>query len=432
MASKSKEYNIIFNSTITNPFYNISGPTIKNQLDSCQIIKNGAIAYTDVILSIGDQEKVLKEYSKSGASEILDAKGKLVLPGFIDSHTHISFVGSREKELEWKINGLSYLDIASRGGGILSSTKRTREASLEEMIIENKSYLDRMLLSGTTTIEAKSGYGLETKTELKQLEVIHQLDNIHPIKIYPTFLGAHAIPENSNSEEYTQLILDEMLPAVKKQNIAQFIDVFCEKGYFSVEQSREIIEKGVEFGLKPKIHVDEIAENFKGSELAAEMNSLSADHLLQISSQGIMDLANKSVIGNLLPGTPFVLRMKEYPPARKMIEKGVPISISSDFNPNCMLTSMLTVMTLSSYQMGMKPMETLTAATINGAWSINQAKNIGSLTPGKKADILILDVPNIHFIAYYLGQNDILHVIKNGTKVVDNKKLIYESEIPNQ
>ncbi|KKL07825.1 hypothetical protein LCGC14_2582150, partial [marine sediment metagenome] len=372
------------------------------------------------------------EYSAAGANEITDAKGKLVLPGFVDSHTHISFVGSREKELEWKINGLSYINIASRGGGILSSTKRTREASLDVMVNENKSFLDKMLLTGTTTIEAKSGYGLETKTELKQLEVLEKLDKIHQIKIHPTFLGAHAIPENSNAEDYTQMILDEMIPAVKKQNIAKFIDVFCEKGYFSVEQSKKIIEEGVEYGLKPKIHVDEIAKNFKGSELAAELNSLSADHLLQISDQGIVDLAKNSVIGNLLPGTPLVLRMKEYPPARKMIMKGVPIAISTDFNPNCMLTSMLTVMMLASYQMAMKPMETLTAATINGAWSIEQAKNIGSLTPGKKADIIILNVPNIHFIAYYLGENVVQHVIKEGNLVVKDKQLINHTINPNQ
>ncbi|MHA1991842.1 MAG: imidazolonepropionase [Candidatus Hodarchaeales archaeon] len=425
MVVDSNSYKLLINGTITTPFYEFDHPTRKNQMNSCLVLKNGAIAYSDKILKVGKLSEVFKEYKKSNADKIIDAKGNLVLPGFVDSHTHVSFVGSREKELEWKIDGLSYTDIADRGGGILSSTQRTREAPLEEIINENRSYLDRMLLTGTTTIEAKSGYGLNTVTELKQLQAIHDLNNLHPIDIHPTFLGAHAIPSDSNAEDYSQLILDEMLPAVKKQNIAKFIDVFCEKGYFSVDQTRKIIEKGIELNLRPKIHVDEIAENFGGSELAAELNCLSADHLLQISEKGMGDLAKKSIVGSLLPGTPFVLRMKEYPPAKRMMEKGVPLAISTDFNPNCMLTSMLTVMTLSSYQMAMKPMETLTAATINGAWAIDQAKNIGSLAPGKQADIVILDVPNIHFIAYYLGQNTVRYVIKNGKTVVKNKTIEY-------
>lgn len=428
MAEKSNNFNLIVNGTLTTPYYDSNRPTSNQFMNNCMVINNAAIAYSDIILKIGKESDVLNDYSKANAVNIIDANANLIIPGFVDSHTHISFIGSREKELEWKIDGLSYNEIASRGGGILSTTQKTRAASLDDIIKENQKYLDRMLLNGTTTIEAKSGYGLNTETELKQLQAIHDLNEIHPIDLHPTFLGAHAIPSNSDAERYSSLILDEMLPAVNKQNIAKFIDVFCEKGYFSIDQTRRIIERGIEYKLQPKIHVDEIVKDFGGSELAAELKSLSADHLLQISEKGIKDLADKSVVGTLLPGTPFVLRMKAYPPARAMIEKGVPIAISTDFNPNCMLVSMLTVMTLSSYQMAMKPMETLTAATINGAWAIDQAKNIGSLTQGKQADIVVMDVPNIHFIAYYLGQNTVRHVIKNGKLVIKDKQMIYSRD----
>ncbi|MFW9930838.1 MAG: imidazolonepropionase [Candidatus Thorarchaeota archaeon] len=418
------EYNLIVNGLVTTSIGHSSTLAIKNELNSCKTIKNGAIAFSKNIIKVDRNSEVLKDYPITNAVNVIDAQGKLVVPGFVDSHTHVSFAGTREQELEWKLEGLSYKEIAARGGGILSTTKKTRDTPINQLISENHDYLNYMLLSGTTTIEAKSGYGLETATELKQLQVLESLNRIHPIDIYPTFLGAHAIPNNYDSESYTQLIIQEMIPAVKKQGIAKFIDVFCEEGYFSLEQTRQIVEAGLNYGLVPKIHVDEIKKNFHGSELAGQLKCLSADHLLQISAKGMESLARNKVIGTLLPGTPFVLRMKDYPPARKMILSEVPIAIATDFNPNCMLTSMLTVMTLASYQMGLKPIESLNAATIHGAWALGQASTIGSLEVGKKADIVVLDIPNIHFIAYYLGKNTTKYVIKNGEMVVKDGKIV--------
>ena len=421
------EYSLIINGTIITPYEYAQAPVIKDNLNKCLIIEKGAIAFTDKILMIDKIDNVLTKYPISGAKTIFNARGKTVIPGFVDSHTHLSFAGTREFELDWKLNGLSYNQIAAKGGGILSTMKYTREKSIDEIKKSTHLYLNQMLLHGTTSIEAKSGYGLETTTELKQLQILKELHNEQPIDITPTFLGAHAIPPDVSSELYTQLLIEEMIPAVNKQGIAKFIDVFCDQGYFTIKQTEKILKTGIENGLKPKIHADEIAKGFGGAELAAELNATSADHLLQISPQGIKHLAEKDIIGTLLPGTPFTLRMKEYPPAREMINAGVPIALATDFNPNCMLISMQMVMMLSNYQMAIRPIESLNAATINGAWAINKPKICGSLSIGKNADIVILDIPNIYFIGYHLGQNHVVDVFKDGKRIVKNRKLLKNS-----
>jgi imidazolonepropionase len=418
------EYSLILNGTITTSLAKKEAPLTKHDLNQCQEILTGAIAFADKILKIGTTELVLKEFPTAGAKAVYDVTGKLVLPGFVDSHTHLSFAGTREKELEWKLEGYSYREIAAKGGGILSTTTKTRETNIEAIVSSSRNYLDQMLRNGTTTIEAKSGYGLETKTELKQLEVLSSLNRDHPIDIIPTFLGAHAVPLESDAVTYTQIIIDEMLPNIARQGIAKYIDVFCDEGYFSTKLTKAIVEAGAHYGLKPKIHVDEIAENFCGSELAGELKAVSADHLLQISDKGISALAKNNVIGTLLPGTPFVLRMKKYPPAKKMIESGVPLALATDFNPNCMLMSLPVTMALACYQMELKPLEALNAATLNAAWAIEKADSIGSLAVGKQADIIVLDCPDIRFIPYLLGQVPTLFVFKRGQLVVHEGRIL--------
>ena len=421
------EYSLILNGAIITPYEHTHTPVTKATLNECLVIENGALAFTEKILLVDKTENVLAKYPISGAKFILDASKKIVIPGFVDSHTHLSFAGTREFELDWKLNGLSYTEIAAKGGGILSTMHQTRENSSYEIKETTLRYMDQMLLNGTTSIEAKSGYGLETKTELKQLQVLKEVHTEHPIDIVPTFLGAHAIPPDTTAESYTELLIEEMIPAIKKQGIAEFIDVFCDQGYFTLKQTEKILKAGIEYGLKPKIHADEIAKGFGGAELAGELEVVSADHLLQISPQGIKCLAEKNIVGTLLPGTPFALRMKEYPPAREMINAGVPIALATDFNPNCMLLSMQMVMMLSNYQMAIRPIESLNAATINGAWAINRSKTCGSLSVGKKADVVILDIPNIFWIGYYLGQNRVLDVFKDGKRVVKEGQLLKNS-----
>ncbi len=396
-------------------------PRIKEQMVELGIIKGGAVAVSGGrIATVGKTEEVEQAVNITSDTKVIDAKEKTVMPGFVDPHTHLIFGGSREDELKLKLEGKSYLDILSMGGGILRTVRETRKATKEELLRYAERTLARMLKYGTTTVEAKSGYGLETVTEMKCLEVIKELDEKHVMDIVPTFLGAHAIPPEykDDVDGYVNLVVKETLPKVAEKKLAEFCDVFCEKGVFSTEHSKKILEAGKKNGLQPKIHADEIVY-LGGTELAAEVEAISASHLVKSSDEGIKRMAECSVIGVLVPGTPFALMQKEYPRARYMIDSGVPIALATDLNPNCWTESMQFIIALACYNMGMLPSEAIVASTINAAHAINRAGEVGSLEVGKKADIIILDVPNHMHIPYRFGGNMVETVVKSGEIVVD-------------
>ncbi len=391
-----------------NELITLKGPDksrTKKEMSNLSIINKGSIAVKDgIIVDVG---KNLKYKSET----VINAKGKIALPGFVDPHTHVVFAGSREFELDMKLRGLTYMDILKKGGGIFYTVNETRKAPEESLLRQSKNRLDSMLMHGTTTCEAKSGYGLETETELKILKILKKLNDSHSIDIVSTFLGAHAVPKGYSADEYVDVIINEMFPRLK--GLAQFCDVFCEKGVFTVEQSRRILNTGKKYGLIPKIHADEIVDT-GGASLAVEVGAISADHLLMSSDKGLKEMAKKCVIGVLLPGTPFSLMQQTYAPARKMIELGVPVALATDLNPNCWTENMQFIIQLACLNMKMTPAEAITAATFNAACALGLNSTIGSLEKGKQADVIILDCPNHKFIPYHFGVNLVETVIKNG------------------
>ncbi|WP_416197635.1 MAG: imidazolonepropionase [Sporanaerobacter sp.] len=392
-------------------------PRVKEEMRDIGLIQNGIVAINgDEIIYVGKGE-LPSHIDVDEKTIFIDANGKTVTPGLVDSHTHLVHGGSRENELAMKLNGMGYLDILKMGGGIHSTVKATKEASFEELYKKAKKSLDIMLSYGVTTVEAKSGYGIDDfDTELKQLEVAKKLNEDHPVDIVSTFLGAHAIPEKykANSDEFVDLLIEEMIPEVSNRKLAKFCDVFCEEGVFSVEQSREILNAGKKYGLIPKIHADEI-KPLGGAELAAEVGCITADHLVAASEEGMKKMAESKVIANLLPATSFNLQTGNFAKARKMIEMGIPVSLSTDYNPgSCPTENMQLVMSFASLIMKLIPEEVITAVTINGACAIGLEKEIGSIEKGKKADIVIFDSPNLNYIIYHFGINHVEKVIKKG------------------
>lgn len=397
-------------------------PRIGKAMKELAIINDGALAIKDgKIVFVGTTNELMNAVKINEKTIQIDATNKLVTPGFVDPHVHLIFAGSRENELTMKLAGKTYLEILEAGGGILKTVKETRKATIEELVENGKNILDKMLKHGTTTVEAKSGYGLSTKDEIKSLEAVRVLDKQHPIDLVPTFLGAHAIPPEfkGRTDEYVDLVISEMLPKVAERGLAEFCDVFCEKGIFSIDQTRKILLAAKNLGIKMIIHIDEIVDT-NGAALAAELKAVQTGHLLQSNDTGLKAMAKAGVIAILLPGTPFCLMMKDYAPARKMIEYGIPVAIATDLNPNCWTESMLMTIVLSCYNMKMSPAEALTAATINAACAIQRENEIGSLEVGKKADIAIFEVPNYYFLSYQFGINLVSKVIKNGKIVVEN------------
>lgn len=387
-------------------------PRTKQEMNELGIIKHGMLAIDDgKIIDIGTD----LEYN---AKKVIDASNQIVIPGFVDPHTHLVFGGSREFELDWKLHGLSYMDIKNKGGGIDYTVSHTRKASFDSLYQQSKTRLDNMISYGTTTCEAKSGYGLNVETEKRILDVQNQLNKDHTIDIISTFLGAHSIPKEMSGDEYVDIVIDEMIPMAKTR--AQFCDVFCEKGFFTIDQSKRILEAGKKTGLTPKIHADELVDS-NGGMLAAEVGAISAEHLLKTNKESMREMAAKNVIGVMLPGTPFSLMMKEYAPARKMIDLGVPIALATDLNPNCYVENMQFMMQLGCFKMNMTPAEALTAATFNAACAIKQQDRIGSLELGKQADVLILSISNYQMIPYHFGINHASMVIKKGEIVRSSK-----------
>ena len=348
-------------------------------------------------------------------AEIVDAGGSLVTPGLVDAHTHLIFGGWRQNELGLKLHGASYLDIQNAGGGIQSTTNATRRATEQELADKAEKALNEMLRFGSTTVEAKSGYGLATEHELKALQVIKDLDGRHPIDLVATFMGAHLVPAEykANREEYVRLVCEEMIPRVKEQGIAKFCDVFCEANTFTVEESRQVLEAGLKYGLRPKIHADEI-EAIGGSQLAGEIGAISAEHLIVCPPEGIESMAKGGVIACLLPATSFNLGAV-FAPARAMVSAGVPVAMATDFNPgSCPCLNMQFVINLGCLKYRLTPEEVLTAVTLNGAAAIDMADTVGSVEAGKLGDLVIWDAPDLDYICYRVGSNLARTVIKRG------------------
>lgn len=394
------------------------------ELDDIGLINNGIIAINDdKIIYVGDSLPSKIELDEN--TIIIDGRGKTVTPGLIDSHTHIVHGGSRENELSMKLKGISYLDILAAGGGIHSTVKATKQASFEELYNKATKSLDTMLRYGITTVEGKSGYGIDDfDTEVKQLEVAKKLNEEHPIDVVSTFMGAHAIPKEykENPDKFVEIIIEEMLPIIVEKDLATFCDVFCEEGVFTIEQSRKILLGAKKLGMGLKIHADEI-KPLGGAELAAELGCISADHLVAASDGGIKQMAERGVIANLLPGTSFNLQTGKFANARKMVELGVPIAISTDYNPgSCPTENLQLIMSFASLIMKLTPEEVITGVTINGAASLGIEESHGSLQEGKKADIVIFDSPNLEYIIYHFGINHTHSVIKNGKIVYKNLK----------
>jgi len=388
------------------------------EMSDLSIIRDGAVAVSDgIITDVGKTESILKEHDATGIEKI-DAKGRVVMPGFVDPHTHLVYAGSREFELELKAKGKSYMDILQAGGGIYRTVKDTRAASWEELYEQSAGRLQSMIAHGSTTIEAKSGYGLDMHVEMRMLETIKKLGADYPVDLVPTYLGAHAVaPEYEDKpDDYVEFVSAQVLPEVSRRKLAEFCDIFCEKGVFSVEQSRKVLLAAKALGLKLKVHADEFHSS-GGAELAAEVGAISADHLGKTSDDGIMAMARKDVVGVLLPGTPYSSMTKDYSDGRRLIDLGVPIALGTDLNPNCWNESMQFTISLACHKMRMTPAEAITASTMNAAAALGLEKKVGSLENGKRADILIVDVPRHSHIPYRFGTNLCSLVMKDGKTV---------------
>jgi len=399
-------------------------PLTGKAMEALHIIEDGSVWIEEgIIQSVGTDREIAEKYgSRLEEARVIDATGRLVTPGLVDPHTHLVYAGSRENEFEMRLKGATYMEIMNAGGGIHATTAATQKATHEQLYEESRKRLDLFLRHGVTTVEAKSGYGLTLEHELKQLEVARELNRNHPVDVVSTFMGAHAVPVayRERPDDFVERVIREMIPEVARRKLAEFNDVFCEKGVFTPEQSRRILEAGKEWGLLPKIHADEI-EPYGGAELAAEVGAVSADHLLKASERGIRALAEKGVVAVLLPGTAFFL-MAESADGRRMIDAGVPVALSTDCNPGSSPTvSMPLIMNLGCLKMGMTPAEVLTAATINAAHAIRRGREIGSIEEGKKADLVLFDVSNYMSLQYAFGVNHVHTVIKGGEVVLSDE-----------
>ena len=396
-------------------------PRTGKQMQELGVIRDGGLAVKDGrLVAVGKSADVAKKFK---AENVISANGKTVLPGFVDAHTHLVFAGSREDEFQMRVEGAYYLEILNAGGGILRTVRDTRKASVEKLCDAGTERLDAMLENGTTTVEAKSGYGLSTRDELKILEVMKRLNQLHAVDVVPTFMGAHAVPPEfkNDANGYVTLVVEEMIPKVADKALAEFCDVFCEKGVFSLEQSKRVLAASKGRGLKPKVHADEMSM-LGGAELAADIHAVSAEHLLFSSDEGLKAMAEKGVVAVLLPAAAFSLMNGRFSDARKMIDFGVPIALGSDFNPSCWIENMQLAVAFACHFMRLTPAEAIVAATINAAHAVSRANEIGSLEVGKMADVIVLDVPNHKNLGYRFGSNLVDKVVKNGRVVVDREE----------
>ena len=400
------------------------GPRSKEAMSDLGLIEDGSLWMENgLIQAVGTTKEIEELYAdRLHEAEVFDASGYLVTPGLVDPHTHVVYGGSREREFEMRLEGATYMDIMNGGGGIHATTRMTREASEEELMEQTIRRLDSFLAHGVTTVEGKSGYGMNLETELKQLRVMKKLQEEHPIDLVPPFMGAHAVPKDykGREDEFVDHLINDMLPIVSEEKLAEFNDVFCEKGVFTPEQSERILKAGKKYGLIPKIHADEI-EPYGGAELAAKIGAISAEHLLKASEEGIQAMAKSGTIACLLPATALYLR-EDAAPGRRMVDEGVAVAISTDCNPGSSpTTSMPLVMNLACISMRLTPAEALTAATYNAACAINRQEKIGSLEVGKQADVVLWNVENYQELQYLFGVNHVKTVWKNGVQVVNDR-----------
>ncbi|MFZ5816548.1 MAG: imidazolonepropionase [Bacillota bacterium] len=404
------------------------GPRRGDRLKEVGVIKGGALAALEgIIVDVGRTEEVLARVKTGPSTRIIDARGRAVIPGFVDPHTHLCFAGDRAEEFAMRLAGATYQEIAARGGGILSTVRATREASEASLVDLGLRRLDRLALTGTTTVEIKSGYGLTTVDELKQLRAIREMGRRHPLDVVPTFMGAHEVPPEYRERRgsYISLLVNEMLPAVAAEpGLAQYVDVFTEKGVFSVEESRVILTRAKQLGFKIKVHADELSD-LGGAGLAAAMGAASADHLLFANESNLAAMAQAGTVAVCLPGTAFFLMNVPYANARRMIALGCTVALASDFNPgSCPTCSMPFIITLACMQMRLDPSEALAAATINAAAAIGMQGKVGSLEVGKQADVVILDAPSHRHIPYRMGEGVVSSVIKKGRLLVEEGRLL--------
>ncbi len=397
------------------------GPRTGKYLSDLGIIKDGAVVVSGEKIIRADKESVvLRGLRRESIAKEINARGMMVSPGFVDPHTHPVFYGTREEEFGMRLSGMKYLEIAKAGGGIRNSARRFRDASKTDIKKQTRGVLKRLLKHGITTIEAKSGYGLSFESEIRSLVILKELDGKYNIDIIPTFLGAHDFPDEyqNNREEYIRIITDEMIPFIAKHKLAEYCDIFCEKGVFNIDQSRRILHIAKRYGLKIRMHADEI-HSIGGAELASELKAKTADHLVAVSSKGIKMMAKAGVMPILLPGTSFSLNTGKYAPARKMIEEGLAICLSTDCNPGSSYTeSASLIITLACLHLKLTPEEAFVAYTINPAYSLDRGHLYGSIEKGKIADLLIWETANYKEIPYHYGVNLIKSVIKRGRRVI--------------
>jgi imidazolonepropionase len=394
-------------------------PRVGGEMRELSIISDGAMLVEDGrIVKTGSSDEIQKVLPTQ--TQIIDAAGKVVLPGFVDAHAHPVFAGDRVDEFEMRARGATYEQIAESGGGIRSTVRKTRAASEDELLAQSKNHASWFLKGGTTTVEAKSGYGLTVEDELKLLRVIRRLNADTPVEFVPTFLGAHAIPDEflNAPGQYVALVIHKMLPRVVEEQLAESCDVFCERGYFDITESEKVLRAAQEYGLRLRMHVDQLT-NSGGAFLAARLHAATADHLEQVHAAEIAALAEAGVQPVLLPGSVYSLGKTRYPPAREMIEAGLAVVLATDFNPGSSPTpSMPMVLSLAATQMKMTPGEGVTAATINAAYSLNRGDKIGSLEPGKLANFALYDCPDYREIAYYFGVSQTHSVYVDGERVL--------------
>ncbi len=389
--------------------------------DGALVVREGRID------AVGTTKEIEARLESSGLDlsefDVIDARRKAVLPGFVDSHTHFVFGGYRAEEFSWRLRGDSYMQIMNRGGGIVNTVEATRRATADELLQTGIQRLDSMLAFGVTTVEGKSGYGLDRDTEIKQLEVMAHLDQVHYVDIVPTFLGAHAIPADyqGRADDFIDFMIADVLPEVAGRQLAQFCDIFCEKNVFTVAQSRRLLSRAAELGLRPKLHADEIVQT-GGAELAAELGAVSADHLLRASDEGLRRMAAAGVVATLLPATAFSLK-EPYARGRHIIDAGGAVALATDFNPgSCFTESIPLIFALATLYMGITTEEAISAMTINAAAALGRADTIGSLDVGKQGDLVILEHPSYHFIPYHLAVSCVEKVVKQGNLVFDKHK----------
>jgi imidazolonepropionase len=392
-------------------------PRLGDQMKELGLITNGALAAAgNEILAVGESGEIEGRVDLAEGCFVIDAEKCVVTPGFIDPHTHPVFSKTRESEFEMRIQGKSYMEIAASGGGIRASVRDLRNSPTSLLMEKTAERLSNILSYGTTTIEAKSGYGLSTESEIKSLEIIRDLNETHPLDLIPTFLGAHEVPDEyrDKREDYIKLLIDEMIPKVTEGKLAEFCDIFCEEGVFDIEESRKIMSAAQKHGLKLKFHADELTSS-GGGELAAEMGAISADHLVHISDKGIKAMAKAGVAAVLLPGTCFSLGLNNYAPARKMIDSGLIVALSTDCNPGSSFTeSLQIIITLAAINYKMTAAEAISAVTVNAACAIDRGGKIGQLLPGLPADIVLWKMKNYREMPYHYGINLVNKVIKQG------------------